>query len=135
MYSERVYIMRIAIIDNEEFYHIQIKRWIDKFLEEFYYSTSAEVAHFLSAEQFLETFQNRRYQVIFIEICLGGMSGLELARQIRKLDNQVLLVFETSNKEGAVEGYKVQAKGYLIKPFTYILIIKLWTNDNIIGVI
>lgn len=92
---------------------------MNEFLEELHYFISMEVVWFQSGEQFLESFKIGEYQIIFIEHYLEGILGIEVARQIRKVDNQVVLIFETKSNEIAVEGYKVQAKGYLVKPFTY----------------
>lgn len=44
------------------------------------------------------------------------MNGMEAARQIRRWDQRVALIFLTASREFAVEGYSVGASGYLLKP-------------------
>ena len=47
------------------------------------------------------------------------MSGMDTAREIRKLDEEAAIIFVTTSSDHAVDSYGVRASGYLIKPFTY----------------
>lgn len=55
--------------------------------------------------------------VAFLDISMPGMSGMELARVIA--DTEVRVVFVTAYREYAVEGFRVQALDYLLKPVSY----------------
>ena len=55
-------------------------------------------------------------EYMFSDVCMGGMSGLELARRIRALYPDAVLIFCTAYKEYAFEAFGVFAKGYLMKP-------------------
>ncbi len=57
--------------------------------------------------------------MIFIDLYMSGMSGLETARLVRDADSAVTIIFITASRDFAVEGYKVRAAGYLVKPFSY----------------
>lgn len=74
--------------------------------------------HWKSAENFLEQYDHQ-YDIIFMDIRLPGMDGMQAARQLRQKDHAVLLVFLTSLAQYAVEGYEVEAIDYILKPITY----------------
>lgn len=57
-----------------------------------------------------------KYDVVLLDILMKGMSGIELARLIRKTDEQVTIIFITSSPDFALDGYDVRALHYLLKP-------------------
>lgn len=59
------------------------------------------------------------FTLLFLDINMPYMNGMEMAKRLRKIDNQVDIVFVTSLARYATEGYKVGAKDFLIKPVTY----------------
>ena len=70
-----------------------------------------------SAEQMLFECDGRYpFDLIILDIQMRNQNGMELARQIRKTDPQVPLLFMTATKEYVFEGYEVNALRYLIKP-------------------
>ena len=56
------------------------------------------------------------YDVIFLETILVGTNGLEVAKEIRKKDKTVKIIFLSNSKKYALEGYEVSAMSYMIKP-------------------
>lgn len=52
----------------------------------------------------------------FLDIQMGGMTGLELARRVKTLQPDAALVFCTAYSQYALDAFKLYAKGYLIKP-------------------
>ena len=70
-----------------------------------------------SAEQMLFECDGRYpFDLIILDIQMRNQNGMELARQIRRDDPQVPLLFLTATKEYVFEGYEVNALRYLIKP-------------------
>ena len=55
--------------------------------------------------------------LLFLDINLGKMNGMEVARKLRELGCKVPIIFMTATAEYAVEGYEVGAAGYLLKPY------------------
>lgn len=59
------------------------------------------------------------FDLIFLDIDLPTMTGMELARQIRQRDELVTLVFVTNLEQYAVNGYEVDALDFVVKPINY----------------
>ena len=57
-----------------------------------------------------------RFDVLLLDILLGGKSGMELARQLRARDDRVSIIFTTSAHEYLPQGYAVQPIQFLLKP-------------------
>ncbi len=58
-----------------------------------------------------------RADLLFLDIHMKGMNGLEVARKLRKMGRTGAIVFLTASPEYAVESYEVQAAGYMLKPY------------------
>ncbi|WEV75347.1 LytTR family DNA-binding domain-containing protein [Bifidobacterium sp. ESL0800] len=59
------------------------------------------------------------YDILLLDIEMKQMDGMEAARQIRKIDSSVVIVFITNASQYAINGYEVQALSYLLKPVPY----------------
>lgn len=57
--------------------------------------------------------------LIFLDIRVPDMLGMDVARQVRRMDEAVMIVFVTSLTQYAVEGYSVRAFDYILKPVCY----------------
>lgn len=79
------------------------------------------ITSFSDGEKFLEQYKKESYSLVFMDIELGEhhLNGMEVARRLRKLDEQVILVFVTNMKQYVVEGYEVNAFNYILKPVKY----------------
>lgn len=71
---------------------------------------------FSSGEEFLEHFTAGRYDIIFMDIYMNGMRGVQAVERIRKTDRNVVIAFVTSSTEHALEGYRLGVLKYLEKP-------------------
>jgi DNA-binding NtrC family response regulator len=100
----------ILIVDDER----TLARAIKAFLEEAGYE--AEVAG--DAQEALRVLEQLRPDVVFTDVRLPGMSGIELLRRIREFDPATAVVVMTAHGtiEGAVEAVKLGAFDYLKKP-------------------
>ena len=59
------------------------------------------------------------YDIVFMDIELPGINGMEAAHRLREIDQQVILIFVTNMAQFAVKGYEVDALDYIIKPAQY----------------
>ena len=73
--------------------------------------------HFLCGDDFLRVLSQRRYAVVFLDICMEGTNGIETARLLRQADPEVLIVFVTSSPEYVWDAFPVHPFDYLLKPY------------------
>jgi DNA-binding LytR/AlgR family response regulator len=79
------------------------------------------VAECRSAFEAMEVINNRTVQLLFIDINMPDLNGLEF---VKSLTDKPYIVFTTAYSEYAVEGFQVDAVDYLLKPITYINFLK-----------
>ena len=111
--------MQVAIIDDLAVCRQEIKEYLLRYIRENYQGEEPELDEFESGTRFLDAFRPQVYDVIFIDQYMEGMSGMDTAREIRRVDEEAALIFVTTSCDHAVDSYGVRACGYLIKPFTY----------------
>lgn len=107
--------MKIAICDDNE---IQLDL-MSKYITEWATKNEVEIYidKFKSAEEFLFEWEDyEKYDIIFLDIEMQIMSGVELSNIIRKRNKIVDIVFATGIFKYALHGYKVGALQYLMKP-------------------
>ncbi|KAB0665413.1 response regulator [Oryzomonas japonica] len=68
--------------------------------------------------QGLQGIRETKPQLVFLDIQLPGLSGIELAQVIRELPDKPLVVFATAFEQFAVQAFNVDAFDYILKPFT-----------------
>ena len=74
------------------------------------------ISTFPSAEKFLEVFDPGRFDLLLLDIYMEDMTGMEAAEAVRLKDDRVPIVFLTTSQDHLLEGYRVFASGYLMKP-------------------
>lgn len=93
-----------------------IKFYLDRLAAE--KKLSFEVSCFKNAVIFLEHYTSD-YHLIFMDIRMPYLNGMDAAHHLRELDPEVLLIFVTNMAQYAVKGYEVSAFDYIVKPVTY----------------
>jgi DNA-binding LytR/AlgR family response regulator len=71
---------------------------------------------FPTGESMLEDFEKDKYDLIFLDVYMGELTGVQTAEQIRELDTQVVIIFTTTSDDFTREGYRLNAYKYLLKP-------------------
>lgn len=108
--------IRIAIVEDEEKYQIQLEDCLNKFFTE--KNIDFEYKVFKNGLDFVENFQSN-YDVIFFDIELPIMNGMEASKKIRNIDQNVEIIFVTRLNNYAIDGYLVDAFDYVLKPINY----------------
>ena len=106
---------RVAICDDDEMDSSYVKACLCRWASS--RKTDVVVDVFPSAESFL--FKNDGsggYDILLLDIEMGLMDGVELARRVRANDKAVQIVFITGYSDYIAEGYDVEALHYLMKP-------------------
>lgn len=89
-------------------------------LQEYLEAKNFEVALCTDGAQALETFNRDSFDICLLDIMMPKMDGFEVAKQIRKKDKEIPLIFITAKgmKEDKIEGFTIGADDYLTKPFS-----------------
>ena len=100
--------MRIAICDDEK----NIRELIANKVAKQY--PGAEIIFFQSGEELL--LSNESMDILFLDIQMSGIDGMETARELRKKDKSVILIFVTAVEEYVFQAFDVGAFNYIVKP-------------------
>jgi len=107
--------LRIAICDDEqkqiEYLTALVSAWSDRT------SVTCTIDTFQSAESFLFDYaEDKNRDILLLDIEMGGMNGVDLAKTIRQTNDTVQIIFITGFPDFIAEGYEVSALHYLMKP-------------------
>lgn len=72
---------------------------------------------FDGAEKMLEQFEPGATHIMLLDICMEGMTGIQLAERVRTQDQKVLIIFLTTSSEYAFDAFPVHPFDYLMKPY------------------
>ena len=108
--------MNIAIIEDSGQELSLLERCLQSYLSS--RQVYRVIDTYTSGEAFLENWPSKSYDLIFLDILMEGISGIEVARKIRETDSECLLIFISSSKEYALQGFEVRAFDYLLKPLS-----------------
>ena len=108
--------MKIAIVDDiaEEraLLRARLKKWAAK------QRIDTELLEYESGEAFLAAHRRQPVQAAFLDIYMSGANGIQTAETLRQTDTNCLLIFTTTSTDHALEGFRVRAMHYLVKPYT-----------------
>ena len=107
--------MRIAIVDDIHSERVLLHTRLEEQLTK--RGVHADLTEFENGEAFLKASRERPFTVLFLDIYMNGANGVEIARELRKSDPDCLLIFTTTSTDHALEGFKVRALHYLVKPY------------------
>ena len=106
-------VIKIGIVDDEREARERLRQEIARFEAE--ERTQFEVLEFDSAASFLSE-EGQSCDVLFLDIDMPQMTGMELAEKIRETDSGVIIIFCTNLQQFALNGYSVSALGFIVKP-------------------
>lgn len=113
--GERDLQARIAIVEDETTHYKYVAKLIEAWTKKAEHHVI--VTHAANAEEFLFKYdQPGCFDIIFLDVMMKEMNGMELAKAIRQFDRTVQFVFLTGVADYVFEGYETGAVRYLIKP-------------------
>ena len=110
--------MNIALVDDEIIMLQNLRDLLAAELARLIPQTTHRIDGYRSGQSFLDRWKPDSYDVVILDIFMGGLTGVDVAKQIRLSDTNVKLVFCSRSNEFAAESYEVNAQYYLVKPAT-----------------
>ena len=108
--------MNIAIVDDIAAERALLRSRLERQLSR--RNIQANLLEYDTGEAFLSSCAKLQFAVLFLDIYMDGVNGIETAKQFRSMDARCLLIFTTTSTDHALEGFRVRAMHYLVKPYT-----------------
>lgn len=102
--------MRVVIVDDESLARERLKRLLQEFPG---YEVVGEAA---DGESALDVIDNEEPDLVLLDIRMGGVDGLHVARSLTEYDPPPAVIFTTAYSEHALSAFDAKAAGYLLKP-------------------
>ena len=111
--------LKVALCDDITEYNKRMESYIKRYSDENH--IDVKITSYVSGSQLLLNYQKRKFDIIFLDISLPEIDGFEIAEKIRKLDQDITIIFCTSyyTISNASKGFAVEAEDFLAKPMSY----------------
>ena len=108
--------MRVAIVEDELYTRKEIRKLLERYAGE--NGVSFQITEFADGDNITENYQSC-YDLILMDVEMPFVDGMTAAAEIRKVDQEVAIIFITNAPQYAIKGYKVGALDYILKPVSY----------------
>ena len=108
--------MRVAIVEDELHTRREIKRLLERYAAE--NSVSFHITEFADGDSITENYSGC-YDLILMDVEMPFVDGMTASEEIRRVDQEVTIIFITNAPQYAIKGYKVGALDYILKPVSY----------------
>jgi len=106
--------MRIAICEDEKIFQDVILEYLKPYLLE---KSGLSIEVFSCGEDLLEKYRlGVRFDLVFLDVEMKKITGVEVGQTIKKIDNAVILIFITSYAQYVRNAFSINAFQYLLKP-------------------
>ena len=108
--------MKLAVVDDEKKATDLLEGYMKRFERE--NNMTMKISVFHNPNDFLSNY-SRDYDLVLMDIEMPGLNGIETARELRRMDSRVVLMFITNMAQYAINGYEVEAVDFVVKPVSY----------------
>lgn len=123
--------IKVAVTDDEQKERELLLQYYKSIQKEL--KIEIEVDTFSSGEELLKNYDSS-YDLVCLDIDMEGRDGIDTAKEIRRQDGRVIIIFITNMAQMAIRGYEVQALDFVLKPINYYsFVMKMRTALNIIN--
>ena len=112
--------MNIAVVDDLADDLLAAKTFLTNYLEKNFAEVLAnvQIKTFSDPEDFLSDFKPEKFDLVILDIIMKPLNGIQVAQIVRNQDKEVSIIFLTTSDDFILEGYKVFAVGYFLKPLS-----------------
>lgn len=103
--------MKILIVDDEELARARLKRMLGTLGYE-------KIKEAQNAHEAIEIAKQESFDILFLDINMPRVSGLELGYEMKFLNPNASIIFQTAYEEHALKAYDIGAVAYLVKPYS-----------------
>lgn len=108
--------LNIAIVDDTSSDVFRLKSFVESWFAASEHKLTGITA-FTSGEEMLNAFEPKMFQLVFMDIIMKEINGVETARILRDYDTELLIVFTTTSREYAFDAFPVHPFDYVVKPY------------------
>ena len=108
--------MRIAICDDESAPRASIRKSAENCGLP---TNTIEIAEFSNGHALLKSHRENPFDVIFLDIQMDGLSGVETGHIIRNADKNAIIIFITGYEQYVYQSFKIEAFDYILKPINH----------------
>ncbi len=109
--------INVCIVEDEVAQANLLKEYIDRFSKKS--RVQCALTHYGDGIDLVDEYRGQ-FDIILLDIQMKHLDGMAAAEKIRKVDSDVIIIFITSTVQYAVQGYAVDALGYVLKPVPYL---------------
>lgn len=104
--------LKVLIVDDEKYIRDELRYFLEK------YEDIEIVGETGEGEEVIYLVDSCHPDIVFLDIQLGKMNGLLLARKILDKENPPFVVLATAYNEYAIQGFEINVADYILKPFS-----------------
>jgi len=103
--------MKILIVDDEKLATSRLTRLLNELGYE-------DITSFNDPNEAIANIQKTKYDLLFLDIQMPNITGLELANKVLDIEPQTFIIFQTAYEEFAIDAFKAGGVDYILKPTT-----------------
>jgi DNA-binding LytR/AlgR family response regulator len=108
--------INLAIVEDEDSYADQLTEFVNRYQQES--GNHFKITRFRDGDEITNGYKSQ-FDIILMDIEMKLVDGMTAAEEIRKLDQNVVIMFITNMTSYAIRGYQVDALDYVLKPVSY----------------
>ncbi len=107
--------MKVSICDDDGKLRAALRKVVE--VELSLLGIDAGIEEYGSGEELLRRISDEEPDILFLDIEMGRMDGMETARELRRLHRHTVIIFVTAYADFVFQGYEVRAFHYILKPY------------------
>lgn len=115
VYEENISMIKVAVCEDSEIDRSMLEEIVGFLMTD--RGLEYEIIPYLNGEELVAGYKNHPYDLIFLDVMMNEIDGIETGKMIRQMDGNVEIVYCTSSSDFAIAAYDVHAMGYLLKPY------------------